>query len=116
MEIGMILIQMDGNSKLSIILKLHIYTGRRAEGPSLTNINSIRMSVCLDVCLLAISSGGNRDGGMYRIPIDVEFTPLGPNLYFKSVRPTVRTPVAENRTVVEENYQKSTFFRGFRKN
>ena len=89
---------------------------RRAEGPSLTNINSIRMSVCLDVCLLAISSGGNSDEAMYRIPIDVEFMRLGPNLYFKSVRPTVRTPVAENRTVVEENYQKSTFFRGFRKN
>jgi hypothetical protein len=49
MEIGMILIQMDENSKLSIILNLHIYTGRRAEGPSRTNINSIRMSVCLYV-------------------------------------------------------------------
>ena len=67
------------------------------------------------MCLRAISSEGNSDGGMYRIPIDVEFMPIRRNLYFKSGRPTVRTPVAENRTVVEENYQKSTIFSGFRK-
>ena len=72
------------------------------------------MFVCLSVCVIAISSDGNRDVGMYRIPIDVEFNPIRQHLYFKSVRPTVRTPVAENRTVVEENYQKSTFFSGFR--
>ena len=49
MEIGMILIQMDGNSKLSIILKFSPMDGATGRRPSLTNINSIRMSVCMYV-------------------------------------------------------------------
>ena len=64
--------------------------------------------------MTAISSGGNSDGGMYRIPIDVEFNPIRPKVYLKSVRPTVRTPVAESRTELEENAKKSSFFSGFR--
>ena len=76
----------------------------RKINPSTTLINRIRMFVCLSACLVAISSEGNSDGGMYRTPIDVEFNPIRSNLYFKSVRPTVRTPVAENWTPVEKKW------------
>ena len=68
----------------------------------------------MDVCVRAISSEGNSDGGMYRTPIDVEFNPIRRKLYFEFGRPTVRTPVAESRTELEENAKKSSFFSGFR--
>jgi len=48
--------------------------------------------------------------------LEAEFIGKCSYLYFTSVRPTVRTLSTENRTAVENNDQKSTFFDGFMNN
>ena len=52
----------------------------------------------------------------YYIWFEAEFIWEGQHLLLKSIRPTVRTLYAENRTAVEKNHQKSTFFDGFMNN
>jgi len=48
--------------------------------------------------------------------VEAEFIWEGSYLYLKSVRQTVGTLFAENRTAVEKNDQKSAFVDGFMNN
>ena len=59
--------------------------------------------------------GGTGSKTQTYIRIKAQFIGADEVCVLESVRPTVRTPLAKNRTLVEKNGQKGLFFKGFDK-
>ena len=102
---------------LSIIINVPTERrGRRAK-PQSYYINRIRMSVCLFVCLfvcpLPISSVGFRSGGLAICQKGRDIMPIQGETIKIFIRPTVRTILSGNRTLVEENRPKRAYFYRF---